>query len=146
VRAVRNIRSKLNVPERKPVTAIVSVPDEGVAARLRKYAYALKDLATVEKAEVGVGLAKPPRSATEIVGQTEVFVPLADLVDLAAERDRLAKQAAKVQEQLDAVRRKLDNPNFTGRAPEQVVQRERDRKADLEAQLAALNKNIEEVS
>jgi valyl-tRNA synthetase len=146
VRAVRDIRSKLNVPERKPVKAVVNAPDVAAAGRLRAHAHVLRRLADVEEASIGVGQPKPDRSAAEVVGQVQVFVPLADLIDLDEERVRLQERIAKLQQQREVVRKKLDNPNFVNKAPAEVVQRERERMAAAESQIAALEQNLRELT
>jgi len=77
------------------------------------------------------------------VGEMEVFLPLGDVIDLDAERARLTKEAGKIENQARASERKLQNRDFTEKAPAEVVDRERARRDDLANQLAAVKKHIE---
>ena len=117
IRAVRNIRSKLGVAERKPLEVVASVPDERAAERLRRHERILKQLGYIERIEIGVGLEKPAGSATDVVGQIQVFVPLKGVLDIDGERDRLQKKIEKKENYVAGLLRKLSEPNFLDRAP-----------------------------
>ena len=69
---------------------------------------------------------KPPQSATAVVEGLELFVPLAGLIDLNKEIERLGKQIQDMEGRLSAVLRKLENKNFVERAPENIINHERD--------------------
>ena len=73
-----------------------------------------------------------------ISGPVEVFIPIADLIDVPAERARLAKAMAETNELLSTSRKKLANESFRERAPEDVVRKEESKVAELEATLAKL--------
>ena len=146
VRGVRNIRSKMNIPDRKPLRVAISVANEAAAQRLRGCAAMFCDRARVEQIEIGVGLPKPERSAAEVLGRTQLFVLLSDLVDLDRERDRLRGQIEKATGYRDSIARKLDNDNFTARAPAAVVERERERLAQAEARLETLRRNLDDIA
>ncbi|NOZ23311.1 MAG: valine--tRNA ligase [Planctomycetes bacterium] len=141
VRGVRNIRSKMNVQDKAEVEAVVSAPDEATAKRLSDDAEFVCRMANLSDMEIGVDLAKPESSAVEVVGQIQVFVPLEGLIDFEAEKTRLHSRIEKVEKQLAIVNGKLSNENFVSKAPADIVQRERDRLAELEAQLDTLKKN-----
>ncbi|MEW6357481.1 MAG: valine--tRNA ligase [Planctomycetota bacterium] len=141
VRGVRNIRSKMNIPEKLEVEALASAPDDVAAKRLVAHAEFVRRMAGLGALEVGVGLAKPPSSAVEVVGQIQVFVPLEGLIDFKAEKARLQSRIEKVEGQLAVVNRKLSNEDFVSKAPAEIVQRERERLAELDAQLETLKKN-----
>jgi len=142
VRAVRNIRSQFGLGERRPVDLIVSAPDEKTVDMVRGHERILKDLGFVRSVTCGIGIERPEGAAMEVIGRVEVFVPLAGLIDLAEERRRLEKRIEEVQRGLDIISRKLSNENFLARAPAEVVARERERQADLEAQLGKLREGL----
>jgi len=142
VRGVRNIRSKMNIQERLELTAVVSAPDEAVAAKLAEHADFVKQMAILSELEIGVGLEKPPSSAVEVVEGIQVFVPLEGVIDADAERARLQSRIEKAEAQLAAVDKKLGNENFVTKAPAEIVQRERDRRAELTAHVETLKKNL----
>ena len=141
IRGVRNIRSSMNIERRQPVRALISAPEDAVAA-IRENQRIIADLANVESLEIGVGLTKPKASATEVVEQAQLYVPLEGLIDLAAERGRLHSRMEKAEQQLAATRAKLAKPSFVDRAPAEIVQRERERERDMQAQLDKLRASL----
>jgi len=83
--------------------------------------------------------AKPDEALTLVIeGGVEIVLPLSGLVDAAAEQARLEKEAAALEQRLTAARNTLANPNFVSKAPPPVVERERAKLADLEAQAAKI--------
>jgi valyl-tRNA synthetase len=145
IRAVRNIRSKLGVAERKPLEVVTSVPDERAAERLRRHERILKQLGYLERIQIGVGLEKPAGSATDVVGQIQVFVPLKGVLDIEEERDRLQKKIEQKENYVAGLLRKLSEPNFLQRAPAEVVAREKARCKELEEEVAKLRASLEEL-
>ena len=145
IRAVRNIRSKLGVAERKPLEVVASVPDERAAERLRRHERILKQLGCLERIEIGVGLQKPAGSATDVVGQVQVFVPLKGVMDIDEERDRLQKKIEQKENYVAGLLRKLSEPKFLERAPAQVVAREKARCAEIEEEIAKLRASLAEL-
>jgi valyl-tRNA synthetase len=129
-RAVRDIRQTQNVPPKKPVNVTIKVPADRVVS-LKHEAHVIKQLANVGELSLDPDAAKPPHAATLVIGDLQIFV--ADVIDAAAEGQRLAKELAHLDKQIAGITGKLDNKNFVDRAPAEVVQRERDRLADLKA-------------
>ena len=80
-----------------------------------------------------------------VIREHEVFVPLAGMVDLAQERERLGKEIAQKEKFLMGVQRKLQNQNFVARAPAEVVERERQKERDATAELHRLRANLEDL-
>ena len=77
-----------------------------------------------------------PASSTQLVGQLEVHVPIAGLIDVEAEVARLEKQLKKLESGMKGLSGKLNNPGFTDKAPADVVERERSRLIEAETQHA----------
>ena len=75
----------------------------------------------------------PSNSASIVVGDITLYLPLEDMLDIEAECERLTNESARLQSQLDKTRGMLDNDNFVNKARPDVVQRERDRLVELEA-------------
>ena len=145
VRAIRNIRSKMNLPDRRPLKAVISVPEKETARKLAAHENILQHLASVEEIACDVDLPRPPKSATDVIGQIQVFVPLEGILDLEEERRRLGKRIEEVENGLAIVEKKLANANFVERAPEEVVNRERERKDDLAGRLEKLRQSLAEL-
>ena len=75
---------------------------------------------------------------------TEIYIPLAGLIDLEKERDRIQKEIDRLQGFLKSIEGKLGNKGFVENAPEAVVEKERQKKADAETDLSKLKKQLEE--
>ena len=136
VRAVRNLRSELNLPPGQPVPVLLSGAGE-VRARLGRNEHLLRRLARVASIE-WVTDAAAPQAAVALVGDLTVRLPLAGLVDAAAEMDRLAKEIAKLDQAIDRAEARLANPAFVDKAPPEVVATERARLAEFGEQRATL--------
>jgi valyl-tRNA synthetase len=130
-REVRNIRSNYNVSpaQRVPLVVKTANPEQdGVLTDGRPY---LISLARLSHMDFGQRLEKPALAATVVVQGLEVHVPLAEVIDLGAERQRLQKELAKTQAALERIARKLDNADFLDKAPPEVVSREKASQAQL---------------
>jgi len=145
IRAVRNIRAKMNIAERKPLSVTVSVESADAEDSVTNNEELLTQIAHIESLEVGVGLPKPESSAAEIVGRAQVFVPLAGLIDLDVERDKTNKQMEAAQKQLSGLKARLANSAFLEKAPEEVVRREREREAELLQRIEKLSEHLKEL-
>ncbi len=144
VGALRSVRADYNVAPSIDIEAVVNVPagDPALVAALRANAATIARLARAPGVTIGTGQPKPPASAAVVVGRAEVFVPLAGIIDLAAERARLEKEIARKAAFRDAIDKKLASAAFAERAPADVVAKERQKRADAEAEIALLQANV----
>jgi valyl-tRNA synthetase len=139
ITAIRSARAALNVPAAAVVPVRVSGAEAAIAA-VRDFSAQIMRLARVEApvfvadaaADAGPGAA----AAAEGV---ELFLPLSGVVDLAAERARLAKERAKAEGERGKLAQKLQNPGFRAKAEEEVVRETEERVAELEAEMARLD-------
>ncbi len=136
VSAVRRVRSELQVAPMKTVTLLVQGGSDDDQARLRRFDSQLRFLNRLERIAPIEG--EPPPAAAALVGELRLFVPLAGLVDLDAERARLDKELRRVEGELAKSQGKLGNATFVQNAPEAVVAQERQRLLDWTAQRDAL--------
>jgi valyl-tRNA synthetase len=123
VTAIRNIRGEMRIPPATTVRSLLRPPSRRAGALLAAHTPLIQALARCE-VRVDARAARPRASATAIAGGVECFVSLEGLVDLAAERLRLAREIAKVEEQIAFLGQKLRNRAFRTRAPREVVERE----------------------
>jgi valyl-tRNA synthetase len=139
VAAARNLRNEMGIAPGRRGTLVLRSGD-GHRADLEAVAPYVEQLAKLESVSwSGVDQAKPEPSSATVVGEIEVFLPMAGLVDLDKERERLQKEREGVVRRLTAVQAKLENANFVSKAPAEVVQRERDLARDLEATLGKID-------
>jgi len=147
VRALRNLRSQMNVPpSRKASTFVVSANADvrGVFEAGAKYIMSLAGAS-----EVRILSQKDDtidaNAVSVVVPGAEIFMPLADLVDFAKERERLQKESAKLQGEVDRVYAKLNNAGFVAKAPEHLVEEEKAKAAKYQEMLAAVQKQLEDL-
>ncbi|HXH81554.1 MAG TPA: valine--tRNA ligase [Candidatus Tectomicrobia bacterium] len=140
ITAIRNIRGEMRISPAVTLEATVR-PAGGDDALLRTHASLVEALARC-RLTVDAHATRPAGSALGVAGESEIYVALAGLVDLAAERARLEKEIRRVEEAIAFVRQKLARPEFTERAPAEVVEKERDRLAQHEALHAKLVESL----
>jgi valyl-tRNA synthetase len=141
-REVRNLRSGYNISPAQRVPLVVktgSADQDATLASCREY---LVSLARLSGLEFGQGLTKPPLAATVVVRGFEVHVPLAEVIDLGAERQRLQKELAKTDAALERIAKKLGNEEFLGKAPAEVVGQQKATQAELADQHAKLKATL----
>ncbi|TXS95459.1 valine--tRNA ligase [Parahaliea maris] len=134
---VRNIRGEMNIPPGKALTVMLRNGDESDKSRLEQNAAALRKLARLESIRFLAEGEDAPVAATALVGDLEILVPMADLIDREAELQRLAKEIEKLEKELSRIEGKLSNAAFVDKAPEAVVAKEREKQ---QAQQQALSK------
>jgi valyl-tRNA synthetase len=142
IRAVRNIRAELNVAPSKPIRMLVRAADEATEQLFEQTRHYLKRFCNLQSLEIGTDVEVPQQVMTAVVTNAEVFLPLADLVDIAVEIQRLEKERARLQSEVERVEKKLQNPQFVEKAPAAVVEAEREKAADYKAKLAAVEERI----
>jgi valyl-tRNA synthetase len=145
VRAVRNIRSNMNIPNKTPLTATISVHDNEIKSRLDSHHGFIVQMANLDGVEIGVELEKPESSASEVVNDIQIYVPLKGLIDKDAEKEKQKEHLSKTNSHLEIVRKKLFNENFVKNAPAQIVNAERDKEAELLGQIIKIKSIIEDL-
>jgi valyl-tRNA synthetase len=145
LRAVRDIRARQGVAPRAQLRFAIRC-DAPTADLLRPLAPYFAGLAGAELTALGPDAAAPPLCASETLSGMEVFVDLAGLIDVPAEMARKQKEIADREKFIAAKRKKLENQSFVAKAPADVVQKERDSLADLEAQQAAARRVLEQLA
>ena len=140
ISAIRNIRGEANVSPSKKIEVIFKTADENARNILQNNAKILDKLANVEKYEFNVEI--PKLVGFRLVDTTEIFVPLAELIDLDKEIEKLEKKIEKTQVELDKVLKKLSNEKFVNRAIPEAVEKERRIKEELENKIAKLTESM----
>ncbi|MDI5984790.1 valine--tRNA ligase [Halomonas sp. M4R5S39] len=131
--AVRNIRAEMNIAPGKPLEVLLTKGSATDRERLEANRPFLAKLAKLESASWLDDPARAPLSATQLVGDMEVLVPMADLIDKEAELARLAREIDKQDKLIGGIEKKLSNESFVAKAPDAVVEKERGKLADFQA-------------
>jgi len=135
---VRRIRSEMNISPGKTIPLLLADGDAGDRARVTKFAAQIAFLARTEMPQWIEDGAEEPAAAAAVVGTLRVLIPLAGLIDLGAEKTRLAKEIARIEVEIRKCEGKLGNASFVANAPAEVVAQERQRIADWNTTLGAL--------
>jgi valyl-tRNA synthetase len=136
VTALRRVRSELNVPPAKQVTLLLADGTAVDRVRVERFSPSLRFLNKLDRIEFLPDADGAPASASALVGEMKLLVPLEGLVDLDAERARLEKEIARVAGEKEKSEAKL--AKFSEKVPPTVVEQERQRLADWTAQHEAL--------
>ena len=141
IKAVRARRSEMNVPPSRKAHLIIATDKKAAFEAGRSYicklAYASEVTVAGEAPEGSEGM------VSVITDNARMFMPMAELVDLEKEKARIEKELANAEKMLAGQNAKLANENFVSRAPEQVVNAEREKKAKLEALIENLKLSLE---
>jgi valyl-tRNA synthetase len=144
--AIRNIRSEMDIPPGKKADVFIRTSDERTAEILGEQKAQLLNLGRINHLEIGADIKKPPLSASSVVPNVEIFIPLAELIDLDSERSRLSKELDEQSKYLDRIKKKLSNFDFLERAPADVIKAEKEKQKQAEDSIERLNKNLESLS
>jgi valyl-tRNA synthetase len=139
VTGVRNIRGEMDISPAREVPILFSNGSAEDQDRLNKFTRELSFLVRPESLTWLDDNAEKPMSATALVGEMELLVPMAGLIDKEAELARLDKEIDRKQRDREKTEGKINNPSFVEKAPEEVVQKERDKLQDLDSALEKLN-------
>jgi len=145
IRSVRNSRAEVNVAPSKPITILIKTTDSALEAFFKDNVNYIKRFTNPEHLEIAADLAVPELVMSSIITGAEIYLPLADLLNVEEELARLEKELAKWQKELDMVGKKLSNERFVANAKPEVVQKERDKQADYQAKYDATVARIEEM-
>jgi valyl-tRNA synthetase len=141
--AVRQIRGEMNIAPSRRIPVLLKGASEHDKAYTERHRAYLERLAGIETLTVLEPSATAPESSTALIGELTLLVPMAGLIDVAAEIERLTKQLAKAEQELTKTRVKLSNENFVRNAPPDVVTTERERQADFERQVNSIKAQLD---
>jgi valyl-tRNA synthetase len=140
IRGIRNRRADMNIPPSKKATVYIETEDTDIFTMGADF---IKRLASANEVNVDTAFADLGNTVTIITDDAKVYIPLGDLVDFEAERKRLEKELAQAQEKLDFINKKLSNPGFVNKAPEKVVNQNKEEAAKLEEKIANIQNSID---
>jgi valyl-tRNA synthetase len=142
ITGIRNIRGEMDISPKVLLPVLFYNGSEADQTRLDKNLAFLKKLANLES----VTWMKPgsdlPMSSTALAGEMEILVPMAGLIDVEAERQRISKEIGKLTKEINGLNGRLGNEKFVSNAPEEVVDKERQKLAQAESALAKLQEQF----
>ena len=146
ISGVRRIRSEMDIPPGKPLSILLqdaSADDKSLYNDNQSF---IKTLAKLEQVDWLAKDDAAPESATALVGQMKILIPLAGLIDKDAELARLEKEIGKLQLNIDKITNKLVNKNFVDKAPAAVVEKERERLTEMTKAIEQLKEQAEKIN
>ncbi len=138
---IRSLRSEMNVPPASLLPLTMSGADEETRLRAERYESFVKRMARLS--DIAFADTPPQGSAQFVLGQATMALSLANVIDLAAERERLSKEIGKLQKEIDKIDERFANEQFMAKAPEEVVEENRERRAEAEAAAKKLRAALE---
>jgi valyl-tRNA synthetase len=127
IQAIRTIRSEMSISPAKQIPLYIRNYTPAIQERMEKYAHTFKALSRITHIHYLVPDEKVPVAATAVLGEIELLIPMADLIDKEAELARLAKEIAKLDKDISLAEGKLNNPKFTDKAPAEIIAKEQEK-------------------
>lgn len=130
IRSVRNIRSEMNVAPKKPIEIRIKAETEELTEILTENKFYLEKFCNPSSLQVGTEIQVPEKAVSSVVTGADIYLPLAGLINIEDETNRLEKELEKMNAEVARVHKKLSNPHFVNKAPEPVVNKEREKEKD----------------
>ncbi len=144
--AIRNLRGEMNVPNGKTADVLVSGGNGQSPELIARHERYFTHLARVKNLTYQRELERPKLAATAVVKNFEIFLPLAGLIDVQVERQRLQKEQARLEKLLEGLNQRLYSHDFIAKAPQEVVERERQKKTEFEGSLQRIVSSLRHLS
>ena len=145
IKAVRNIRMEVNAPLSSSIDIMIQLEDAKNERILTDNEDYVKNFLHPKELTISTQIAAPKLAKTAVISGAQIFVPLADLVNIADEIKRMTKEEKDLQAEVERSTKKLNNQGFVAHAPEAVVNKEKAKKADYENQLQSVQERIQEL-
>jgi len=127
VQSIRTIRSEMSISPAKPIPLYLKNVSSVLEERVKKYLPLLQSLCKINSIHFLLASETNPISASAVVGEIELLIPMASLIDKDAELTRLAKELGKLEKEISVIEGKLNNPHFTDKAPAEIILKEKER-------------------
>lgn len=144
VSSIRNIRAEMQLSPKEELDVLIKTVTEDVSRFLNADVWIIQQLQSLRSISISSDIQKPKASASSLLSGNELYIPLSGFIDVDKEVDRIKKEIQRVEGFLKGVNGKLNNQNFVNNAPDAVVENERNKKRDGEANLAKLQEQLED--
>jgi len=145
VRAVRNIRRNLNIPNKQKIKVQISANSDVALKKLDGHHEFLEKMANIEIKDIGIDFRYSPKISplSEVVGDYQIFAFVEDMYDKEKEREKQLEHLNKVESHLGIVQKKLHNESFVKNAPEEIVNAEKDKETELLGQITKIKEALQ---
>ncbi len=131
---IRNLRAVLGLHPSEKVSVVLLPENEKIRKQIENNKGFVMSLATLTGMEITEG-DKPAKAVAQVIPGVEIFLPVEGLIDVSKETERIKKEIGKISKDLERTQKKLSNPDFLSRAPEEIIQKERDIFEELSFQI-----------
>ena len=139
IRAIRNRRGEMNVPPSRKAKVYIATEKKDVFALSAVF---MQRLASASETEIGDSFDHLEDAVCIVTHDAKIYIPMGELVDFEAERKRLTKELEAAQKKLDQINNKLNNPGFLSKAPESVVEGQKQEAAKLNEKVKMINESL----
>ena len=146
VMGVRKIRGEMNIAPSKPLPVLLKNTSPHDQTRLKNNLLLLNKLARLASIDTQTATDEAPQSAIALVGEMQILIPMAGLIDKSAELERLNKEIDKLEKELARITGKLANAGFVDKAPAAVVENEKQKQQELSSKLNSLKQQIDKIA
>ncbi len=145
IKAVRNIRMEVNAPMSSPIDIMIQIDDDKNKAVLDNNAEYVENFLHPKTLSVASDIEAPKLAKTAVIPGAQIFVPLTELVNVDEELAKMEKEEKRLEAEVERAEKKLSNQGFVAHAPEAVINKEKEKKADYESQLAGVRERMKEL-
>ena len=146
VTSIRNLRQSFNIPHQKKVDIVINCePGRSIPEKLSRFSSQIASMAGVSTLEIADDAPKPQGSAAAGHASIEIYLPLGGVIDIGVEKDRLEKELGKLSAECDKIAGRLRDEKFTGRAPADVIEREKTRCMEMSDKRGRLERILEDL-
>ncbi|MDF0025235.1 valine--tRNA ligase, partial [Staphylococcus pseudintermedius] len=145
IKAVRQSRLEVNTPLSKEIPIKIQAKNETIQQLLKTNQHYLERFCNPSTLEIETQIDIPDKAMTTVVAAGEVILPIEGLIDMDKELERLEKDLQKWQKELDRVNKKLSNENFVNKAPEHVINEEKEKQVKYQEKYDGVKARIEQL-
>ncbi|HNX22836.1 MAG TPA: valine--tRNA ligase [Spirochaetota bacterium] len=143
---IRNIRGEMNIPPDKKASVVFKTSDKLMKTVIETESVHIQALAKVENITVDPEYQPDKTDASAVMQNLEIYMPLSGLIDIEKETARLEKEISKIKADLEKVVAKLSSESFTGKAPLEIIEKERGKQKEYSEILGKLEESLSKIS
>ena len=145
ITGIRNIRGEMNLNPGLKLNVLVKTQNSAIQQTLQDHGEYIRELARVEQLETGPNIEKPKVSASSVLREMDLIIPLDGKMDFQEELKRVEKELKKIEKDLIFLDKKLSNPDFVKKAPVDVIEKDEQRKKSLSLKQAKLEIHLKTI-
>ncbi|MBN1626759.1 MAG: valine--tRNA ligase [Deltaproteobacteria bacterium] len=142
ISGVRNIRGEMNIHPSKKIDILMEIPDEKDAGIIKENFSHIRNLVKAGSIEIKKHVIKPEASVTTVLGHNQIHVLLKGIIDFDEERNRIRKEIARIEKDMEKDAKKLTSSAFLDNAPDDIVEKVKEKVQGMNTKLEKLHKNL----